>query len=369
MGKGGNITVKQDTHDAQEGLIKKHVEIKASTSEAVPGHTDFYWSKEDEPHASRCKEILAAHPEIKKLFGYDPYMRYQVIAIVALQLTLAFFMRDKPWGQFLLVAYVIGGTCNHFLFLAVHELTHNLGFKNMIHNKLFAIFTTIPVALPLFSFKSYHMDHHRYHGVDGIDASNPTALEGKIFVNAFAKFLFVFFQLLFFGIRPILVNPKVRGKYECLNILVLFATNSVIYYFGGISAIGYLLLSDFLGFGLHPIAGHMYSDHYVHPQSKVSPEAKTKLIETYSNYSPLNMLTFNIGYHNEHHDFPFIPGSRLPQVRELAPEFYDDLPKHDSFCKVIWDFITNPNISLFSCVKRHTTSALTGNSDVSKKRK
>ena len=62
----------------------------------------------------------------------------------------------------------------------------------------------------------------------------------------------------------------------------------------------------------------------------------------------------NSGYHNEHHDFANISGKHLPDVRALAPEYYDDIPHYHSWIKVIWDYITNDKISPYSRVKRVT---------------
>ncbi|HZH76302.1 MAG TPA: fatty acid desaturase, partial [Archangium sp.] len=74
--------------------------------------------------------------------------------------------------------------------------------------------------------------------------------------------------------------------------------------------------------------------------------------ETYSYYGPLNVLAFNVGYHNEHHDFPYVPGSRLPKLRAMAPEFYDGLLSHQSWTATLWNFVMSPSLGGYSRIKR-----------------
>lgn len=74
--------------------------------------------------------------------------------------------------------------------------------------------------------------------------------------------------------------------------------------------------------------------------------------ETYSYYGLLNLFTYNVGLHNEHHDFPAIPWSRLPELNRIAKEFYEDLPCHRSWVGVMWQFVWDGDVSLWCRVKR-----------------
>lgn len=40
------------------------------------------------------------------------------------------------------------------------------------------------------------------------------------------------------------------------------------------------------------------------------------------------------------------------QVKQIAPEYYDTLPQHESWVKVIYDFITDPDIGPYARIKR-----------------
>lgn len=309
-----------------------------------PQH-EFTWSATDEPHATRRKLIMAKYPEVKKLFGHCWKTKYIVVAVVALQTFCAYQSQFLGWAPFLALCYIIGGTCNHAMMMGMHELSHNLGFKKILPNRILGIIANLPIGVPSsVSFKRYHMEHHRYQGEEGIDVDLPTRIEGLIFNNMFTKFWFVVFQVFFYSFRPLVVNPKKPGMWELYNWLACISYNSFIYYIAGPSGLFYLLFGSMLGAGIHPVAGHFIAEHYEFVLG----------YETYSYYGILNRLTFNVGLHNEHHDFPYVPGSRLHLVRAMAPEFYDNLPKHTSWVGVMYEYVTNPNISAFSRVKRQT---------------
>lgn len=48
-----------------------------------------------------------------------------------------------------------------------------------------------------------------------------------------------------------------------------------------------------------------------------------------------------------------MPWTRLPALRAAAPEYYDTLPAHKSWPYVTWQFITDPNVGMWSRAKRN----------------
>lgn len=49
--------------------------------------------------------------------------------------------------------------------------------------------------------------------------------------------------------------------------------------------------------------------------------------------------------------------TRLPALRALAPEFYDTIPSHPSWAMVIVNFIRDPEVGIFSRIKRLSKEA------------
>ena len=308
---------------------------------------------------------------MRALYGADAMLLPKALLACAVQLAAAYFARDLAWPYVLLLAYTLGGCVNHSMTLCMHEVSHNLalapsslpsrllGHANA--NRLVGVVANLPLGIPSsVSFRRYHMEHHNFQGEDGIDADIPTRLEGALFVGAPLKVLWVLLQPAFYALRPVLVFPKPPTLWEGFNLAAQVAFDLLVVRVGGTRGLAYIVLGTLLGMGLHPMAGHFIAEHYtfLKSASNMVPgrEGDTAPQETFSYYGPLNWLSFNVGYHNEHHDFPFIPGSRLPRLREIAPEFYDYLPHHSSWVQVIASYIANPGVGPLARVKRKQMS-------------
>ena len=359
--------------------VKRSQDARSRSKETIPAaKDDFFWAYTEEPHKSRRHEIIKAHPEVYmtsfyscsncscfqvlKLCGPEPLTIPLVLLVVSLQIACAFLLRSSAvlsW-QFIFTAYVIGATANQNLFLAIHEISHNLAFKSPFPNRVLAIIANLPIGIPYSaSFRPYHLTHHKSLGVDGLDTDLPTALEAWFLDSVAGKAFFCTFQILFYALRPMMVYKLPLTWIHALNIAVQLAFDFAIVKFFGGKALGYFILSSFLAGSLHPCAGHFIAEHYVFAQHTRSrePSAEQPIglatpTETYSYYGLLNLLTYNVGLHNEHHDFPAIPWTRLWKLKKIANEFYCDIPCHRSWVGVMWQFVRDKEVGLWCRVKR-----------------
>lgn len=319
------------------------------------------------------------------------------------------------WVLFIL-AYCVGGVANHAIMLGIHEISHGMGFGTAkpVANKILSIIANLPIGVPMsISFKKYHLEHHRYQGDELLDTDVPTLMEAALFTNSFRKCIWCILQPFFYTLRPLFVHPKPLESFELANIITQLVFDFIIIKTLGWHILAYMIGGSLLAMGLHPVAGHFISEHTLmfHNQNKSSTknvDAKnisklncngnhqinsdllgdnnninhddstsgenttTKTIsskqqnlgktvdedgqflipETCSYYGPLNWLTFNVGYHVEHHDFPSIPGSKLHLLSKIAPEYYLNLNYHTSWTYVLWQYITDPKVGPFARVRR-----------------
>lgn len=308
--------------------------------------TDFVYSEESEPHRIRTKKILKQFPELRNLIGKNPMTIFAILGLVAFQVVLAWFVRDQSWWWVFGAAYLLGAFADHALFVMIHECTHKLLFKNPNANRWASMFANMPQIFPsAISFEKYHIKHHAFQGIHELDADLPNRWEAKLINNSFfGKALW----LLFFPVFQITRVSRLKeiapvDGWIITNFVIQIAFTTAIWYFMGLHAVAFLFLSFMFSVGLHPLGGRWIQEHYL----SISEEQ-----ETYSYYGPLNTVAFNVGFHNEHHDFPSIPWNKLPAIRKTAPEYYDTLHYHTSWTKLFLRFLFDREISLFSRIVR-----------------
>lgn len=82
-----------------------------------------------------------------------------------------------------------------------------------------------------------------------IDPDLPSVWEVKFLTSPFHKLLFLFFQPLFYGVRPLIMFPKTPTVYEAINVCLVFFTDYLVYSYFGANALLWMLCSTFMGMG------------------------------------------------------------------------------------------------------------------------
>jgi sphingolipid delta-4 desaturase len=316
----------------------------------------FTQSDEPLPHRQRAKQILAAHPDVRALFGRDPWSALWTVLLVAVQLAIAIALAvlHAPWWAIIIAAYAFGAFANHALFVLIHDYTHNVVFKKANANRLGAIFANVPIVFPAaMGFRSHHLLHHKYLGIPGLDADVPTPREARWVGNSVWRK--TSWLIMFWAVQSMLRPTTVKAirtvdSWAVFNAVAMAAAMAPIVWWFGWWPVAYLFISTMFSLGVHPVGARSIQEHYVFREGQ----------ETYSYYGPLNKLSFNMGYHNEHHDFPHVPWSRLPAVRAAAPEFYDHLYYHRSWTRLLFHILFSPEFRLHNRIVRPMPERLKG---------
>ncbi|GBB84193.1 hypothetical protein RclHR1_10810008 [Rhizophagus clarus] len=287
----------------------------------------------DEPHMKRKLSILKRYPEIEKLYGYDTSTILIVTLSSAAQLVAAYVFGKilVDWNVLMMIyCFFFGASFTQLYGVIIHEATHNLAAPTSFQNRLIGLLANIALPFPIaMSFRRYHLEHHTFQGVIGFDPDLPLEWEKKLIRgNSFLKFVWIMIYPVMYVVRG-LVMGKEPCFWEYVNWVFTITIDILVYNFCGMRGLFYLFLSLWVGYSIHPAAAHFIQEHYTFDDGQ----------ETYSYYGILNVFFMNIGYHNEHHDFAKVPWSNLPEIRKIAPEFYDNLAYHTSWFMVHWNFI------------------------------
>ena len=304
---------------------------------------DYNYTSKLQPHPERRREILGKYPQISQYFRPYPLSAFYIFLMVSAQFVIGLLLHyyNVNFMGILLCSYFIGAFINHALYVMIHESCHNLIFGTPWMDRLIGIFCDFALVVPsAMGFRRYHLIHHTHLGEFDFDADLVSKGEGKLVGNIWwRKFLWMTFFMISQGIlRPMrLKKIKMWNKWIVLNLGVIITFDlALLFYFPWV--FGYLALSTFFALGPHALGGRWIQEHYT----------QTDKQETYSYYGPLNKLTFNMRFHNEHHDFFMAPWINLPKIKKMADEYYRPLISYNCWSKVLINFIFNPKYSPFS---------------------
>lgn len=311
----------------------------------MTGVETYPLSLDREPHKDRRIAILKGHPEVRELIGRNPLSALIILGLVGAQVGLAVALSRSPWWLIVAIAYSAGAIVSHGLYVMIHECAHGLVFATRPLNSAAGIFANLPSLLPMSaSFRNYHLQHHAFQGSYALDADIASEWEAR-FVghSSIRKALWLVLFPVFQVVRTFrLTRIPIFDASVVVNIVVQVAFDGAVFYFLGWKAFAYLLVSMLASVGFHPLGARWIQKHYVTHGKQ----------ETYSYYGVGNRVAFNVGYHNEHHDFPSVPWNRLPRVRAIAEPWYTGLASYTSWTRLLLKFVFDPTLSLRSRIVR-----------------
>jgi sphingolipid delta-4 desaturase len=198
-----------------------------------PGLAGPFFAFDDsvEKHSARRNAILKAHPEVRELYGSYPIIFLDSFSRVLLMIFLSWTVSDLSWPWLIFVSWIVAGTINHTLALALHELSHGLAFGKPLYDNLAMLAVNTVMGLPTaMSFKYYHPLHHDALGRYSEDTDLASLWETRVFHNSrLLKFVRICCQPLFYALRPFILAPHPPTNWEIANWVSCLTFDAAVY--------------------------------------------------------------------------------------------------------------------------------------------
>lgn len=329
-------------------------------------------------HLQRRVAIRKIDPEfLKTVETADPKLALVAAAVLAAQMGLAVFVAPllPSWAFWGLIA-TVGALLAHMTFLGMHEAVHDHFFpeKHQWANWAAAFLVQMPLVIPASTkFKQFHLIHHARQATD-FDPDEPSAFEERYFLSHPAgRVVWACTQFVWYLVRPLMM-ANLKPKWEltdtlCVATQVCTLGGCALYmktlygpeaWAGAVGAAAtYLVMSVVFAMGPSPFSVHFLIDHRPtsvgapfdkrHPAAAaastgaaVALPANIPFVPTFNYYGFWNHVSYYVGYHTEHHDFPKVSGLRLASVHDRFRPIYNAQPCSESWAVSLWDFIVKP---------------------------
>jgi sphingolipid delta-4 desaturase len=291
-------------------------------------------------HVNRHKAILHAHPDVRALFGIDRSSAGWAVVLGVVQAGLAVWAGHRSWWVLVAVAMTAGAVIAHALGVLIHEASHNLVFRGAWKNKLVAIVANVPLGAPAaIEFRHQHLLHHKYLGETaepaGRDTQAPTRKEVEVVgYSSLWKLASFTFGRFFYKART--ANAAPRDAWIVANAVACIGFDVALVALAGAKPLVFVVLASLAAFGPHVVGARRVAEHLTIRRGQ----------PTNSYYGPLNRVSFDVGYHVEHHDFPAVPWRRMRALRALAAEHYDDLAHVRSWSELMARYFFDSRLSV-----------------------
>jgi sphingolipid 4-desaturase/C4-monooxygenase len=322
-----------------------------------PELSERHPSPQSRRHIQMRKALLDAHPQAGTLSGPDHRGAYAGLAILALHWTICWWVAQTSILVAFLTAFLLGQVVIHAAGALLHETAHRLVFRERRAKLGFDLL--LEVIMTSFSlqltYQHEHVSlHHPYMGDYERDYEHEDncrllarrrfrhdhpwiekLLVGGQLIVHLLPLGFLVSDRIFLPLYERATGRAVRDTRRQtrstappraerrLFIAVSLATLLFLFFAFGWLAVLYQAwsLSIFRGKAGVTNLGQSLSEHP--GDDETNP--------TRSNYTWLNWLLFNTGYHNEHHTCPTVAWTRLPRLKALAPEMFHQADSQSYF--------------------------------------